>query len=442
MGIPEHSDEATADDVSTASLWGLISALLNRTEWQQQLRHTLQACSHLVLQKHCQALELEGLHAQPALQDQEEQSLPESSQVWIESLCSALSMPDTRVAAQKFYHGRRYRHEHAELPAETQFQLLDSIWEALGTDFSYSDRPGEHYWSADAAPQEVKSSDLRILAKAYTGLNSIAGTLLFLHNDYLNAHTSMIDPDKHVLKEEVDAAISSVSTSVELLKSNLQEAKDSLGCCRQGLRMSTADAEYWMLCAERLLPHLKQDVIEAFMERMQSFQDRLATKPNVEACINDRVFNKALVKKNVLSWPGRNAFSMAVLSLQKTMINAQAQYQTYRLNPPLSENKQLSEHFTAGADMFQSGREVVRLIAAASIVLEGPDDKRAERARKELEKKSALPEALRLALESTRDTVKEPPCKKPRQNAALAIADTPIPSSGTAASSTQSTWAH
>ena len=139
--------------------------------------------------------------------------------------------------------------------------------------------------------------------------------------------------------------------------------------------MSIADAESWMLCAERLLPHLKQDVIEAFMERMQSFQDRLATKPNVEACINDRVFNKALVKKNVLSWPGRNAFSIAVLSLQKTMINAQAQYQTYRLNPPLSENKQLSEHFTAGADMFQSGREVVRLIAAASIVLEGPDDK-------------------------------------------------------------------
>ena len=40
--------------------------------------------------------------------------------------------------------------------------------------------------------------------------------------------------------------------------------------------------------------------------------------------------------------------------------------------------------------MFQSGREVVRLIAAASIVLEGPEDKRAERAGKELEKKLSL----------------------------------------------------
>ena len=137
-----------------------------------------------------------------------------------------------------------------------------------------------------------------------------------------------------------------------------------------------------------------------------------------------------MARKNVLGWGGRNRFGQSVVRLQKTIVSVQERYRDWKFQPSLQDNEEFSNLLRDAADVFNSSREVVRLIVACADALEGDDATRPSTAAVELaEKGGDLPKALQLALEAERgsltskDAGSAPPAKKARTTTAGALPD-------------------
>ena len=147
-----------------------------------------------------------------------------------------------------------------------------------------------------------------------------------------------------------------------------------------------------------------------------------------------------MVKKNLLGWHGRKNYSETVLRLQKTVagfVKLRHNWQqglATELATDQAFEKEINELLEEANAAFTTSRNVVRIIGAAAVLLEGAVEGRAERAKKKLEEGCTLPNALKRALEQERDSIvvnESPATKKIRKSPALL----PLPSEAAPSSS-------
>ena len=153
---------------------------------------------------------------------------------------------------------------------------------------------------------------------------------------------------------------------------------------------------------------------------MRTLGDHLATKPSIDSCINDRVFLADRVRKHVLGWTGRTAYSAACVAMHHTIANAKAQHAAFQLNPPLEADGDLLEELAAAEEIYRSAKQTIRIMAAASVLLEKRVGDRAQEAKKLLDDPNAVfPKALKERLVAMRDGEVTP--RRARANADVRV---------------------
>ena len=171
------------------------------------------------------------------------------------------------------------------------------------------------------------------------------------------------------------------------------------------LRFSLAATKEWSTSIQmELLPKLRRGVFDSYRVTIKDLANKLAARPSIEAFINDRVFLADRVKRHLLAWPGRALYSKTCVEMSKAISNAKSQHTQFQLKPPLLEDPMLCRELQDAEELFKSAKHLIRIIAAASVVLERKAEDKPHEAKKLLEDpKAAFPKALLLELQKARD---------------------------------------
>ena len=291
-------------------------------------------------------------------------------------------------------------------PAEVENALFMKLKHALGEDWAFS-----FPLDFSAPTQEtcvVKAYDLSAAGNMYTLLNKIAGCLGHLCENYASAASPYFCQSSFVLKPDVQFALSGITIGVDKATGALDDLLSDSDLAPEilsQLRFPVPAAKRWTASIEKeLLPALRRDILDSYLRIIENLTETLAAKPNIDAWINDRAFAADRVKRHLLGWPGRPAYSQAVNRMNKAIGIAKAAHKTFQLQPPLENDPVLSKQFGEAQAAYLSGKDMIRIIAAASVLLEYAAQDRPAEAKKLLaDPATHFPKALQELLEKQRD---------------------------------------
>ena len=397
---PGEEEKAVPEE--PVSLYMLIEKLRHAL-WLKRSTQILDACGILVLQRHAAALEFEGVLLLGSGEESAFQGAPAVADM-IKRVIQPEALISTQCAVTK--SANLGEAEPWLFPAELENDLFMKLKNALGEDWAFS-------FPVDfSAPTEetraVKAYDLSAAGNMYTLLNKIAGCLGYLCENYASAASPYFCQSTFVLKPDVKFAMSAITIGVDNATGALDSLLSDSGLAPEvlsQLRFPVPAAKRWTASIEKeLLPALRRDILDSYLLIIETLTETLDAKPNIDAWINDRAFAADRVKRHLLGWPGRPAYSQAVNRMYKAIGTVKAAHKAFQLQPPLETDPVLSKQLGEAQAAYLSGKEMIRIIAAAAVLLEyAPQDRPAE-AKKLLADPSAhFPKALRDLLEKERD---------------------------------------
>jgi hypothetical protein len=397
---PGEEDQAVPEE--PVSLYMLIEKLRHAL-WLKRSLQILDECGLLVLKRQAAALELEGVLLLGSGEESAFQGAPAVADM-IKRVIQPEALISTQCAVTK-----RANHGEAEpwlFPAELENDLFTKLKIALGEDWAFS-------FPVDfSAPTEetraVKAYDLSAAGNMYTLLNKIAGCLGHLCENYASAALPYFCQSTFVLKPDVKFAMSALTKGVDNATGALDALLSDSGLAPavlSQLRFPVPAAKRWTASIEKeLLPALRRDILDSYLRIIETLTETLAAKPNIDAWINDRAFAADRVKKHLLGWPGRPAYSQAVNRMNKAIGTAKAAHKAFQLQPPLETDPVLSKQLGEAEAAYLSGKEMVRIIAASAVLLEyAPQDRPAEAKKLLADPAAHFPKALGNLLEKERD---------------------------------------
>ena len=319
----------------------------------------------------------------PCLKMDPTDKLPDAGKIedLLSSFFDAAKLKSAGQLGAKIFHEDTSK--EFEWPSISLFSLVQSLTEVI-PDSAYSVALVGVCTNTIKVVATVKTQ-VEVIAATFMPMSHIVGTLSFLRERLTEGKAGIIR-DYHI-KEDISNAIRLARNKCNDMVQRLQATTPESLCSQVSivdevpLLVPASTALAWLQTLRRAMPVLCCEILSFEVNAMMDVAESLnRMTPKHSHIITSTTYNKSLARKHLLAWPSRSQMEANAVKLLQLQAEFGRLFTDWLSPAKLADDPRLKDQLAQATIIFESSREVIKLIAILNVLLEMKGAEKSEHA--------------------------------------------------------------